>query len=239
MDEGWAEELVGDESLVASGALGSRVLALTEQDGPQGPLIDELIKEGIELARLKNAEHAEFMFKTAITVALRAGAHDKVALAALTMIEEVDDQLPRRTMFDAFEMALEMPASMGIEVLRRVSQMAVKVIKRAAVKGSNEEATEGDFRLPMNLEYEMLVYERSLFRNALVNAQGSLVQAARSVGLKPGKLFRRLRVEHQALLHQLRPPVRLPHEEYAALHPDESVRPTRRRIDQRDPVSPD
>jgi hypothetical protein len=212
MDEGWPEELITDQYLVAAMALGSRVATLTEQDAPQGPLVDELITQGIELARLKNAEHAEFMFKTAITVAMRCGAPDKVARAALTMIEELD-QLPPRTMYDAFEMALEMPVSMGTELLRRVSQAGVKVINRALAKKSNQEATEVDSKLPLNLEYEMLLYERSLFRNALVNAKGSLSQAARSVGLKPGKLFRRLCVEHQVLLHKLRPPVRLPLQE--------------------------
>lgn len=212
MDEGRPEELIMDENLVAAIALGSRVAALTEQDTPQGPLVDELITQGIEMARLKNAEHAEFMFKTAITVAMRCGAQDKVALAALTMIEELD-QLPARTMYDAIEMALEMPESVGIEVLRRVSKAAVKVIKRAVAKRTNQEAPEVDTKRPMNLEYEMLLYERSLLRNALVNAQGSLVHAARSVGLKPGKLFRRLRVEHQVLLRRLMPPVRLPRQE--------------------------
>jgi hypothetical protein len=69
---------------------------------------------------------------------------------------------------------------------------------------------EVDCKLPTDLEYEMLLYERSIFRSALVNAQGSLIQAARSVGLKPGKLFRRLRVEHRPLIHRLRPPVNLP-----------------------------
>jgi CheY-like chemotaxis protein len=208
MDEGWPEELITDEHRVANLALGSRVLALTEQKA-SGALADELIRQGIELARLENFDHAEFMFKTAITVAMRCGAQDKVALTALTMLEELD-QMPARTMFDAIEMALEMPESMGTEMLRRVSQAAAKVIKRASARGSNQEATEVDCKLPTDLEYEMLLYERSLFRNALINAQGSLIQAARSVGLKPGKLLRRLRVEHQPLLHRLRPPVRLP-----------------------------
>ena len=212
MDEGWVEELVADEDLVAPLALGRCIVARTEQDAPQGPLVDELITQGIELARLKNTEQAEFMFKTAITVALRAGAQNKVALAALTMIEELD-QMSLRTMYDAFEMALEMPLSMGTEVLRRVSQARVKVISRAPANGSNDLGSEVDSKLPMNLEYEMLLYERSMIKNALVNAKGSLIQAARSVGLKPRKLFRRLRVEHQVLLHQLRPPVCLPREE--------------------------
>lgn len=212
MDGGFPEELITDEKLAAAIALGSRIAALTERETPQGPLVDELITQGIEMARLKNAEHAEFMFKTAITVAMRAGAQDKVALAALTMIEEVD-QLPAATMHDAYEMALEMPDSMGTEVLRRVSQAAVKVIKRATAKGDNQEATEVDSKLPMNLEYEMLLFERSIFRNALVDAEGSLVQAARLVGLPPRKLFRRLRVEHQVLLRRLKPPVRLPRQE--------------------------
>ena len=119
-----------------------------------------------------------------------------MALAALTMIEELD-QLSLRTMCDAFEMALEIPVSMGTEVLRRVSQARARVINRATGNGSNDLAREIDCKLPMNLEYEMLLYERSILRNALLNAKGSLIQAASSVGLKPGKLFRRLR----GLLH--------------------------------------
>jgi hypothetical protein len=214
MDEGWAgaEESITDENLVAASELHRRVVALADQDAFQAPLVDELIAQGIELARLKYADHAEFMFKTAITVAMRVGAQDKVALAALTMIEEVD-QLPVRTMCDAMEMALEMPESMGTEMLRRVSNATAKVMKRAAVKTGNQEAREVGHQLPLDLEYEMLLYERSIFRNALVVAKGSLVEAALFVGLKPAKLFRRLRVEHQVLLRQLKPPVRLPPEE--------------------------
>jgi len=222
MDEGWPEELITDAHRVADLALGSRVVALPEQ-GASSQLADELITQGIELARLKHSGHAEFLFKTGITVAMRCGAQDRVALAALTMLEELD-QLPTRTMYDAIEMALEMPESMGLEMLRRVSQAAAKVIKRASAKGSNQAATEVDCKLPTDLEYEMLLYERSIFRSALVDAQGSLIQAARSVGLKPGKLFRRLRVEHQPLLHRLRPPVRLPRQ--AAVYPGESPHTT-------------
>lgn len=212
MDEGAVEESITDENLLAALALGSRIAALTEQDAPQGPLVDDLITQGIEMARLKNAAHAEFMFKTAITVAMRCSAQDKVALAALTMIEELD-QLPATTMCDAMEMALEMPESMGMEMLRRVSKATAKVIKRAVDKTGNQEAPEVNYKLPMNLEYEMLLYERSIFRKALADAKGSLVEAAFFVGLKPAKLFRRLRVEHQVLLRQLKPPVRLPRQE--------------------------
>jgi hypothetical protein len=216
MDEGWAEESITDENLVATSELHRRVVALAEQGAFQDTLVDELIKQGVELARLKY-DHAELMFKTAITVALRVGAQDKVALAALTMIEEVD-QLPVRTMCDAMEMALEMPESMGVEMLRRVSNATAKAIKRATTKTGNQEAQEVGHKLPLNLEYEMLLYERSIFRRALIDAKGSLVEAAFLVGLKPAKLFRRLRVEHQVLLRQLRPPVRLPREEWPGVH---------------------
>jgi tetratricopeptide (TPR) repeat protein len=69
-------------------------------------LADALIAHGIALARLKKLEVAQATLERAIAVAQEAGAPNKAGLAALTIIEELD-QLSRETLLCFYEQASE------------------------------------------------------------------------------------------------------------------------------------
>jgi hypothetical protein len=64
------------------------------KSGHQVLLADTLITCGIALARLGRKEQARFTFQEAIEVAHEIGALNKAGLAALTLIEEIDDLSP-------------------------------------------------------------------------------------------------------------------------------------------------
>jgi transcriptional regulator with GAF, ATPase, and Fis domain len=170
----------------------------------QALLADVLTVQGIALARLDKPEPAALSFQEAIVVAMQAGAQDKASLAALTWLEEIE-QISPQSLCDAMEIATEMPETMGIEMLKRVANAGFAVVRRMQIKSSHQGVPELDLKLRVNLEYEMLMIERHWIRKALADAHGSIILGADFLGLKPKKLFRRLRLRHPALCQQLSP----------------------------------
>ena len=67
-------------------------------------LADALITHGIALARLKQTERAQFTFQKAIEVAHQVGALNKAGLAALALIEELEE-VTRETLYAAYDRA--------------------------------------------------------------------------------------------------------------------------------------
>lgn len=106
--EAVAHKAVSD--LEKENAATSERVALDEQYSPAENdthlvlLADALIAHGIALARLKKLEGAQASLERAIGVALEACAPAKAGLAALTMIEELEE-LSRETLSSAYELA--------------------------------------------------------------------------------------------------------------------------------------
>ena len=84
-DEGRFEEA----ETVARGSVSS-----LRKSGHQILLVDSLITHGIALARLGRKEQAQFTFQNAIELAHETHALNKAGIAALTLIEEIDDLEP-------------------------------------------------------------------------------------------------------------------------------------------------
>ena len=90
-----------------------------ERAGRQRLLIDALISRGIALSRLHKVDEAQFTFQRAIEVAQEVDVPKQAGLAALAMIEELDD-LPIQTLAVAYERANEWLAdSQSPDLLRR------------------------------------------------------------------------------------------------------------------------
>lgn len=101
-----------------------------EKSGPQCLLVDALTARGIALARLRRLEEAQFTFQTAIEVAEHVGALSKAGVAALTMIEELDDLSPQ-TFGTAYKRANEWLAeTQSADLLRRINGAATKCLAR-------------------------------------------------------------------------------------------------------------
>src|SRR6185503_4708517 len=102
-------------------------------------LADALITHGIALARLGRREGAQFAFQRAIEVAQQVDALNKAGLAALSLVEELDE-LPRDTVHAAFHRAAEWLANcQSQDLMKRFTAAAKKVFSIL-----NRELTAGE-----------------------------------------------------------------------------------------------
>ena len=197
-----AERKFKEAETVARGAV--RVLG---KSGHQCLLADALITHGIALARLGKREQAQFTFQRAVEVACQVGALNKAGLAALTMIEELDD-LPRTTLQCSFERAGEWLANaQSKELVARFTAAANKVYVALNGEVTPEEATEALLNKPFDFHEEVLKLENGLIRHALAKVNGSLTRAAAQMGMTYQGLAYIIQARHPKLLKE-RSPVR-------------------------------
>ena len=98
--------------------------------GRQCFLAEALVTHGIALARLTKTLRAQSALQEAAEVAHRAGALNQAGLAALTLIEEIE-QLPLELLLSAYDKASEWLAEVqSAGLLARLNQAARKVIAR-------------------------------------------------------------------------------------------------------------
>ena len=132
IDDTRAQVFIAEKKFKEAEAVARNAVRVLEKSGHQCLLADALITQGIALARLKQTDPAQFIFQKAIEVAHQVGALNKAGLAALTMIEELDD-LSAETLYVAYDRASEWLAkSQSQDILSRVNTAARKVIRQVA-----------------------------------------------------------------------------------------------------------
>ncbi|HEV7684267.1 MAG TPA: tetratricopeptide repeat protein [Pyrinomonadaceae bacterium] len=189
IDETRAQVFIAEKKFKQAEAVARNAVRVLEKSGHQCLLADALITQGIALARLKQDDPAQFIFQKAIEVAHQVGALNKAGLAALTMIEELDD-LSAETLYIAYDRASEWLAkSQGQDILARVSVAARKVIAKSRTEFGTEEPPvpadpiEALFNKPVDLQGEVLKFEGRVIQRALAKANGSLTRAAASLSM--------------------------------------------------------
>jgi tetratricopeptide (TPR) repeat protein len=190
----------------------ARRLTVSVRDKVRTAQVDQtrahvLISRGIALARLHKTEGARFTFQRAIEVAQHVGVPKQAGLAALAMIEELDD-LSIQTLAVAYERANEWLAdSQSPDLLRRINTAASKLLARLQVELITGEAADAIRNKPLDFAQELLRYERKLIKRALVQVDGSLTRAAANLRMSYQKLGYILETRHQDLLKE-RTPIR-------------------------------
>jgi hypothetical protein len=160
-------------------------------------------------------------------VAHQVGALNKAGLAALTMIEELD-QLAPETLYAAYDRASDWLAkSQSQDLLLRMNAAARKVFSKlqgelkagpselrehAAQEGSvaiviSEDTFEALLNKPCHLPTEVLKFEGGLIRRALAKANGSLTRTAALLSMSYQALAYILESRHKNLLNE-RSPIR-------------------------------
>lgn len=196
-----AENKLKEAEVAVSGAVSSLV-----RSGQQCLLAEVLITHGIALARLKKFERAQFTFQRAIEVAHQVGALNKAGLAALTMIEELNDLSPE-IMRSAYDRASEWLAnSQSQDISQRLNAVARKVLLSVAGQEVKAE-TEVLLNKPCNLQREVLKYEGALIKQALSKVNGSVTRAAELLNLSYQGLAYIIGTRHKDLLKE-RSPIR-------------------------------
>jgi tetratricopeptide (TPR) repeat protein len=197
-----AERKFKEAETVARGAV--RVL---EKSGHQCLLADALVTHGIALARMKEPERAQFTFQKAIDVAHQVGALNKAGLAALTMIEELDELQPD-TAFAAYERASEwLTKSQSPDLLIRLNVAARKVLSKLRRQLIAQEVEDPLSNQPVDLHNRVLKFEEGLIRQALAQANGSVTKAAARLDMSYQGLAYVIGSRHKDLLKE-RSPIR-------------------------------
>jgi transcriptional regulator with GAF, ATPase, and Fis domain len=130
------------------------------------------------------------------------GALNKAGLAALTLIEELD-QAATETVCLAFDRASEwLEDSQGEDLLRRVNKAARKVFARLHGQLDPDQAIEALLNVPPDLHSQVLNYERKLIRHALARANGRVTRAASLLGTSYQGLAYIIGSRHKDLLKE-------------------------------------
>ena len=178
-----------------------------ERAGRQCLLAETLINQGIALARLHEAEHAQFIFQNAIEIAHQAGALNRAGLAALTMLEEID-MLPPDVQSVAYENAKEwLASSESPDIKPRLKAAGKKIDGKRRSKPAIAEIREVLFNKRYDLEDEVLKFERGLISQTLARVNGKVTHAAELLGVGYQKLAYIIETKHPDLLKK-RTPVR-------------------------------
>jgi tetratricopeptide (TPR) repeat protein len=196
-----AQRRYGEAERVARSAAGS-----FEKAGRQCLLVEALIVCGTALARLVKTEEAQFTLQRAIEIAQQVGALNLAGLAALTLIEELDDLSPQ-TIGVAYERAHEwLPESQSPDLHRRMSAAAIKVLAKVQA-GLIPEDADTLANKPVDFNQELLRYENALIKRALAQVNGSVTRAASNLTMSYQKLAYIIETRHRDLLKD-RTPVR-------------------------------
>jgi tetratricopeptide (TPR) repeat protein len=213
IDDTRAQVFIAQKKFKQAEAVARNAVRVLERSGHQCLLTDALITNGIALARLKRADSAQFNFQKAIEIASQVGALNKAGIAALTLIEEVDELSPD-TLFAAYYQASEWLAkSQSQDLLTRLNTAARKVCSAlyGAVKGEDVSADEDAIEILLNkpcvLQTEVLKFEGRVIRQALSKANGSLTRAAVMLSMSYQALAYILESRHKELLKE-RSPIR-------------------------------
>lgn len=211
-DDTRAQVFIAEKKFKEAEVVTRNAVRVLERSGQQCLLADGLITRGIALARLKCNDPAQFTFQKAIEVAHQVGALNKAGLAALTLIEELDELSPD-TLHAAYDRASEWLAqSQSQDLLLRVNAAARKVFSKMRCEVKVEEVPAEDqitalLNKPCDLPSEVMKFEGDLIRQALAKANGSLTRAAAQLSMSYQALAYILESRHKDLLKE-RSPIR-------------------------------
>lgn len=201
-----AELLLAERKFKEAEAVAHRAARSLDKGGQRCWFVDALITQGIALARLRKPDRALYVLQQAIKIALEADALNHAGMAALTMIEEIENLDPA-TLQAAYQQAREWLAdTQSSEVLVRLNDAAGKLATSLRGELSNEAAIDALLKKPGDLEAKLLVCEHELIKRALLQANGSVTNAGKLLGITYQGLTYILNTRHTDLL-KLRSPV--------------------------------
>jgi tetratricopeptide (TPR) repeat protein len=207
-DDTRAQLLTDEGRLEEAEAVARSSVSSLRRSGHQVLLVDSLITHAIVFARLGRQEQAQFTFQNAIEVAHEAGALNKAGLAALSLIEEIDD-LKAHVLATAYEHASEWLADCYNQgLLLRFKTAGIKLAKELR----RERKTDVDllFNKRLRLPDEILKLEGDMISGALAKVNGRITHAAKLLGIRYQTLAFIIEARHPALLKKRTPVHRRP-----------------------------
>lgn len=205
VDESRAQLFLAQGKLAEAESAANHAAKTFEKSGHQSFLAEALTTHGIALARLGKTERAQFTIQRAIEVAHQAGSTNQAGIAALTLIEEIDN-LSADMLSGAYEQAGEWLAETQSNALLLRFKAAGNKLAARLRTAAKANPTEALFNR-RNFKDALLSVESELIRKALAEANGSVTYAAPLLGMTYPGLIYIIQRRHPDLLKE-RTPVR-------------------------------
>jgi len=207
IDESRAQVLIAEEKLTEAERVARRAVSALQKSGHFCMMAEALITQGVALARLGRTTHAQLIFRQAIEAAHQVNALNTAGLAALTVIEEIQELSPEMLQA-AYRQAREWLAdSQSPDIKLRLADVAGRVVASIHTELSADEATEILLTEPGGLRAQLEKHERVVIKRALDEVDGRVTHAATLLDINYQSLAYIIETRHPDLLRK-RTPIR-------------------------------
>lgn len=207
IDESRAQVLIAEGRLTEGERSARRAVSLLRKSGRICLMAEALITQGVALARLSRTAHAHFVFRQAIEAAIDVNALNVAGLAALTLIEEIQELSPD-ILQAAYRQAREwLATSQSPDIKLRLADVAARVVASIHTELSTDEATEILLTEPGGLRAQLEKHEGVVIKRALAEADGRVTHAASLLEMRYQSLAYIIERRHPDLLKK-RTPIR-------------------------------
>jgi len=194
-DETRARVLLSEGQSAEAERLAQGAAEALERGGEQALLAEALTTQGVALARLGRRERARATLQRAVEVAEGAGDREGAGRAALTVIEELGDDLLDEELFVTYERADRLLA--GTRHPETQDRMLACVRRILFLAGYSPEPPTWE---RFSFDRALLRYEAGVIDRALRASGGVISRAAQLLGLKRQSLSSMLHTRHRRLL---------------------------------------
>jgi tetratricopeptide (TPR) repeat protein len=207
IDDSLAQLLIAEGRLTDAERIARRAVAVLRKGGHCCMMAEALITEGVALARLGRSAHAHVIFRQAIESAYQVNALNIAGLAALTLIEEIQELSPE-VLQAAYRQAREwLACSQSPDIKLRLADVAGLVVASIHTELSTDEATEILLSEPGGLRAQLEKHERVVIKRALAEVNGRVTHAASLLDMRYQSLAYIIERRHPDLLKK-RTPIR-------------------------------
>lgn len=207
IDESRAQVLIAEGRLIEAERMARRAVSALKKSGHFCMMAEALITQGVALARLGRLAHAHFIFRQAIEAAHQVNATNICGLAALTLIEEIQE-LSSEILQAAYRQAREWLAnSQSPDIKLRLADVAGRVVDSIHTELSADEATDILLNEPGGLRAQLEKHEGVVIKRALDQVEGRVTHAASLLDINYQTLAYIIERRHPDLLKK-RTPIR-------------------------------
>ena len=205
-DESRAQVLIEEARLTEAVRVARRAVSMLRKSGRICAMAEAQITYGVALARLGRIDRAQHIFREAIQVACQINALNVAGLAALALIEEIENLSPPMLQA-AYRQAREWLAnSQSPDIKLRLADAAERIVAGVYTELNADEATE-ILTEAGGLREKLRRYEEVVIKQALAQVNGSVTHAASLLEINYQSLAYIIENRHPHLLKD-RTPVR-------------------------------
>ncbi|HEX8558802.1 MAG TPA: helix-turn-helix domain-containing protein [Pyrinomonadaceae bacterium] len=203
VDETRASVFIAEKKYKEAERVITRAVKALEHGGAAALLAESLTTQGVVLARLGNVEASVNVLRRAVRAAEEGGAFSNAGLAALTLIEEHGARrtFPQTDLYELYQRAgrLLRDTQHPETIVRQLACAQIVMRRLAGVRPDDKNFT---------FFSAVQEFEEKLIEWALEEAQGSVVRAARLLGLKHQTFSSMLNQRHKKFLEKRSPLVK-------------------------------